>query len=120
MSATSTSLLDGPIEVVHAGIDAVAEAPRAAGAPVTVVDFRPPAGGEPRPMALLSELLSGPSALEIDAANARALARLLASRPHLVAIGVARDVIPGMADDLFLHAGPPVSWERMCGPMRGG
>ncbi|HRY45325.1 MAG TPA: DUF1116 domain-containing protein [Thermoanaerobaculia bacterium] len=119
MSATSTSLLDGPIEVVHAGIDAVAEAPRAAGAPVTVVDFRPPAGGEPRLMALLSELLSGPSALEIDAANARALARLLASRPHLVAIGVARDVIPGMADDLFLHAGPPVSWERMCGPMRG-
>lgn len=119
MSATSTSLLDGPIEVVHAGIDAVAEAPRAAGAPVTVVDFRPPAGGEPRLMALLSELLSGPSALEIDAANARALARLLASRPHLVTIGVARDVIPGMADDLFLHAGPPVSWERMCGPMRG-
>lgn len=119
MSATSTSLLDGPIEVVHAGIDAVAEAPRAAGVPVTVVDFRPPAAGEPRLVALLSELLSGPAALEIDAANARALARLLASRPHLVAIGVARDVVPGMADDLFLHAGPPVSWERMCGPMRG-
>ena len=24
-----------------------------------------------------------------------------------------------MADDLFLHAGPPVTWERMCGPLRG-
>ncbi|HPA50891.1 MAG TPA: DUF1116 domain-containing protein [Thermoanaerobaculia bacterium] len=116
---SATSLLGGPIEVVHAGIDAVAEAPRAAGAPVTVVDFRPPAGGDTRRMALLSELLSGPAAREIDAANARALARLLASRPHLVAIGVARDVVPGMADDLFLHAGPPVTWERMCGPMRG-
>lgn len=119
MSTTSTSLLAGPIEVVHAGIDAVAEAPRAAGAPVTLVDFRPPAGGDPGRMALLSELLSGPAARQIDAANARALARLLASRPHLVAIGVARDVIPGMAEDLFLHAGPPVTWERMCGPMRG-
>jgi len=119
VSTTSPSLLDGPIEVVHAGIDAVAEAPRAAGAPVTVVDFRPPAGGDPRLLAHLSELLSGPAAREIDAANARALSRLLASRPHLVGIGVARDVIPGMADDLFLHAGPPVSWERMCGPMRG-
>ncbi len=119
MSATSPSLLDGPIEVVHAGIDAVAEAPRAAGAAVTVVDFRPPAGGDPRRMALLGELLSPPAAEAIDAANARVLARLLASRPHLVAIGVARDVIPGMADDLFLHAGPPVTWERMCGPMRG-
>ena len=119
MSATSTSLLDGPIEVVHAGIDAVAEAPRAAGAPVTLVDFRPPAGGDPRRMALLGEVLSGPAAREIDAANARAHARLLASRPHLVAIGVAREVVPGMAEDLFLHAGPPVTWERMCGPMRG-
>ena len=119
MSATSTSLLDGPIEVVHAGIDAVAEAPRAAGAPVTLVDFRPPAGGDPRRMALLGEVLSGPAAREVDAANARAHARLLASRPHLVAIGVAREVVPGMAEDLFLHAGPPVTWERMCGPMRG-
>ena len=119
MNAKASALLEGPIEVVHAGIDAVAEAPRATGAPVTLVDFQPPSGGDPRRMALLSELLSGPSAAAIDAANARALARLLASRPHLVGIGVARDVVPGMADDLFLHAGPPVTWERMCGPMRG-
>jgi hypothetical protein len=119
MSPTQSSLLDGPVEVVHAGIDAVAEAPRAAGAPVTIVDFRPPAGGDPRRMALLGELLSPPVAAAIDAANARALARLLASRPHLVGIGTARDVVPGMAEDLFLHAGPPVTWERMCGPMRG-
>ncbi len=119
MSGGTTSLLSGPIGVVHAGIEAVAEAPRATGAPVTLVDFQPPSGGDPRRMALLGELASGPSAREIDAANARALARLLASRPHLVGVGVARDVIPGMADDLFLHAGPPVTWARMCGPMRG-
>ena len=29
------------------------------------------------------------------------------------------DVVPGMRQDLVLHAGPPVTWERMCGPMRG-
>jgi hypothetical protein len=119
VSANAVVLLEGPVEVVHAGIEAVAEAPRAAGAPVTVVDFQPPSGGDPHRMALLAEVLSGPWVPAIDAANVRALARLLASRPHLVGIGVARDVIPGMADDLFLHAGPPVTWERMCGPMRG-
>ena len=119
MSPTAALLLDGAVEVVHAGIDAVAEAPRAAGAPVSTVEFQPPSGGDPRRMALLSGLLSGPAAREIDAANTRALARLLASRPHLVGIGVARDVVPGMAEDLFLHAGPPVTWERMCGPLRG-
>lgn len=118
-NASTSVLLDGRLGVVHAGIDAVAEAPRSTGATVTLVDFEPPSGGDPRRMTLLSEVLSGPKAPEIDAANARALARLLASRPHLVGIGIARDVIPAMAEDLFLHAGPPVTWERMCGPMRG-
>ncbi len=113
------SLLSGPLEIVHLGIDAVAEAPEAAGAHVTRVDFQPPAGGDPERIAALSEVLSGPAASAIDAANARALARLIASRPHLVGIGTARDVIPGMAEDLFLHAGPPIAWERMCGPLRG-
>ena len=119
MNGNAAALLEGPVEVVHAGIDAVAAAARATGAPVTSVDFRPPAGGDLARAALLSELLSGPAAPVVDAANARALARLLASRPHLVGIGVARDVVPGMAEDLFLHAGPPVTWERMCGPLRG-
>ncbi len=118
-AGTVRSLLDGPLRLVHLGLPAVAQAAAAAGARVTHVDFLPPAGGDPRRLSDLSELLSGPSARAVDAANARALARLLASRPHLVAVAVARDVIPGMADDLFLHAGPPVTWERMCGPLRG-
>ncbi len=37
----------------------------------------------------------------------------------LVGLGKARDVIPGMRDNLLLHAGPPISWERASGPMRG-
>jgi len=36
-----------------------------------------------------------------------------------VGMGLARDVIPGMHDQLILHAGPPITWERMCGPQRG-
>ena len=113
------ALLRGPLDVVHVGIDAVAMAPEATGAPVTRVDFRPPAGGDPARIRALSGLLSGPDGRAVDAANGRALARVVASRPHLVGIGIAKDVIPGMSDDLFLHAGPPVTWDRMCGPLRG-
>ena len=119
MKVAAGALLEGPLEIVHLGIDAVAEAPEATGARVTRVDFQPPAGGDPARIRALSELLSGPPARAIDAANARALSRLVASRPHLVGIGMARDLIPGMADGLFLHAGPPISWDRMCGPLRG-
>ena len=32
---------------------------------------------------------------------------------------VARDVIPGMGERTFLHAGPPLEWEHCSGPMRG-
>ena len=56
---------------------------------------------------------------QIDDANGTAIRRVLDATPVLVGIGRARDVIPDMADDLLLHAGPPISWDRMSGPVRG-
>lgn len=57
--------------------------------------------------------------MDIAAANQAALDRILAAQPVLVGIGRALDVIPGMAPDLILHAGPPISWDRASGPLRG-
>jgi hypothetical protein len=57
--------------------------------------------------------------LDIDQANRTAVARMIASRPVLTGVARAREVIPGMADDLLLHAGPPIGWNRMSGPLRG-
>src|SRR5205807_4500126 len=56
---------------------------------------------------------------QIDDANGTAVRRVLEATPVLVGIGRARDVIPDMADDLLLHAGPPILWDRMSGPVRG-
>ncbi|MDP6792755.1 MAG: DUF1116 domain-containing protein, partial [Anaerolineales bacterium] len=55
----------------------------------------------------------------IRQANAIAVERMMAARPILLSVGTARDVIPGMKDNLLLHAGPPIEWEQMSGPMRG-
>lgn len=55
----------------------------------------------------------------IDDANSAAIQRVLDAAPVLIGVGCARDVIPGMADDLLLHAGPPIEWDRMSGPVRG-
>jgi hypothetical protein len=55
----------------------------------------------------------------IDAANAEALRRLLAADPVLVDVIPASDACPRLSDRMILHAGPPIEWERMCGPMRG-
>ncbi len=57
--------------------------------------------------------------MDIEKANLEAVERMMEARPVLVGMGKAIDVIPGMRDNLLLHAGPPVTWERMCGPMRG-
>lgn len=57
--------------------------------------------------------------MDIEQANITAVNRLMEARPILKSVTTARDVIPGMRDNLFLHAGPPIEWERMSGPLRG-
>jgi len=57
--------------------------------------------------------------MRIDEANAIVVERFMEVGPVLVGVAPAIDVIPGMHENLLLHAGPPVSWQRMAGPMRG-
>lgn len=57
--------------------------------------------------------------VDIDRANAQAVERMIEARPVLVGLEKALDVIPGMEENLLLHAGPPINWERASGPLRG-
>ncbi|HEX7973615.1 MAG TPA: DUF1116 domain-containing protein [Anaerolineales bacterium] len=101
-----------PVSVVNLGLESMAQSIREQGLPVVDVDWRPPFSDVPH----LAVTRSG---LDIEAANQEACQRIKQGRPVLVGMGIARDVIPGMHDRMILHAGPPVTWERMCGPQRG-
>jgi hypothetical protein len=57
--------------------------------------------------------------MDIELANQEATQRMMEARPVVTGLGKALDVIPGMREDLLLHAGPPITWERASGPMRG-
>src|SRR2546422_9328836 len=57
--------------------------------------------------------------MRIDEANQLAVKRILDSQPILVGIAPAAEMIPGMRRNLILHAGPPITWDRMSGPLRG-
>lgn len=61
------------------------------------------------------------AALKIDDANREATERMISSRPVLETVATASDVMPALAGDArrLLHAGPPIEWERMSGPLRG-
>jgi hypothetical protein len=105
-----------PFTVINVGAELFAEALRSQGVTVTSVAWRPPAGDP----ALLALLLADPA---IDRANEIAVGRMLAAEPVLVDVQPARTLIPLFREAeggyALLHAGPPISWERMCGPMRG-
>jgi hypothetical protein len=55
----------------------------------------------------------------IDQANQEALRRIIAGEPILVDVIAASQAIAELADHVILHSGPPIGWDRMCGPMRG-
>jgi hypothetical protein len=55
----------------------------------------------------------------IEAANREALRRMEEADPVLVDVRKAADVIPRLGRHMILHAGPPIAWPEMCGPLRG-
>jgi len=105
-------LFGQPLKAVNIGLESFSESLHAQGTEAVQVDWRPPLEG-------YVELTHTRDGVDIDAANAEALERVRTSRPLLVGMGIAKDTIPGMGERMILHAGPPIGWERMCGPTRG-
>jgi succinyl-CoA synthetase alpha subunit len=92
--AIDPAILKQSTSVINIGLESFAESALSQGAQAVHVDCRPPAGGN-------------------------TTTRLMEAKAVLVGLGKARDVIPGMNEDLLLHAGPPIDWGRASGPMRG-
>src|SRR5512139_2509174 len=100
------------LTVVNVGLASMAKSIRDQGVKVIDLDWQPPKDGIPR-------LRATKSGTSMDAANQEVVSRIKRGQTVLVGMGIAQDVIPGMHDHMILHAGPPIDWERMCGPTRG-
>ena len=99
------ALLGGPLRVANIGLESFARDLAANGTAVAQVDWSPP---------------SLPFDEKIEPANSEALRRILAAEPVLADVRRAGELIPQLeAEKLLLHAGPPIEWACMCGPMRG-
>lgn len=108
-----SQLLDTEPVVATAGTDMLAASIEEQGPAVERADWRPPHAGTEEALNVLF------SDDRMRDANEIAINRMLAVRPQFVDVKVARDVFPDMTDRTFLHAGPPLEWERASGPMRG-
>ena len=105
------SPLPSPTTVVTAGAGLLADAVEAQAVATRRVDWQPPQGD---PVALAAVLADG----RRRDANARALDAMLTAEATLVDVRPAHEVLdlqPGQ----FLHAGPPITWDRASGPLRG-
>jgi hypothetical protein len=111
------NLFKQDLSVLNLGLASFAENLRANGAQALQLDWKPPAGGSKVMIEALDRIER--SCVDVDAANRKVAEIILKGKPMLVDIGIAADVVPGMNRTTFLHAGPPITWERMHGPMRG-
>lgn len=111
-----SDLFQKPLQVINVGLSSFADSIKAAGGSVLHLDWTPPAEGDRDAGTALAWLVNHPV---IEQANQTALERFFAASPVVTGVKPARDVIPGMEEKLLLHAGPPITWDRMCGPMQG-
>ena len=109
---TLTDLVRREPAVAAAGADLLADAVAAQAVSVTRVDWQPPMPGTSDDLAVVAA-----DPLRADA-NARAVAAVLDVQAMLVDVLPAADVL-GLGRGDFLHAGPPIDWDRASGPMRG-
>ncbi len=107
-------LFNKELKVINTGLISFKENLEKTGTQVIQVDWRPPVGINEKITKKIKNNLS-----EIEKANQKALKIILNGKPVLIGLEKAIDVIPGMKKNLILHAGPPVTWDRMCGPTRG-
>jgi hypothetical protein len=70
-------------------------------------------------MRTINHLQGRTMTMDIEKANTEAVNRMMEAQPVLAGLGKAIDVVPGMHENLLMHAGPPITWERASGPMRG-
>src|SRR5690606_3319926 len=112
MTTPLADLLGTEPRAVTAGVDLFREALTQQAVPTEPVEWRPPLAGTEQS---LMPVMADPRRVS---ANARAVERMLGSTAELVDVRPARDVL-GLQPGEFLHAGPPLTWERASGPMRG-
>lgn len=111
------TLFTQPLKVVNVGLQSFAGTIQNVGGEVIALHWQPPAQGNIDAGLHLAELLNHPL---VEQANQIAMARYLSAQPVLVDVMYAREAIAAMAErKRILHAGPPIRWENMCGPMKG-
>lgn len=111
------------LRVIALGVEAFDRAFTETATPMIRLDWRPPAAGRTDLVDILfaieTKLVDDAGDSLVEAANQEAFSRIQKGRPVVKRLRPANECIPGMTKTSIFHAGPPIHWDNMCGPMRG-
>lgn len=113
----SSDLLSSKSCVINLGLLSFADTLKNKGLDVLDLDWAPPASGDSEMTRLLFQCEI--NADKINSANKKAAEIIIGGQPVLIGVKAARDVVPGIKDFTVFHAGPPIPYNEMCGPMKG-
>ena len=102
--------------IINVGLRSFADTIVEVGAKAVQLDWQPPAGGDRALGMQLAALVNHPA---VEAANRQAYAAYLEAQPVVIGVAQAGKVLPDVSGRMVLHAGPPIPFEQMCGPMQG-
>ena len=111
-----SNLFDSKLSTVTLGIEDFANNLKKAQGDVLNLCWQPPCKSNPQDAMLLAKLIDNE---KITQANKIAFNKYLNAQPVLKKIASAKDVIPNFSEKKILHSGPPIPFEKMCGPMQG-
>ena len=118
---TARQPLGRDLKVINIGLSLFSETLKQVNVPVVDLDWQPPAQGDPhctRILRMAQAAIPHSKQQDIEKANRTALLRIIDAEPILVDVAPAREVMPQLQKGVLLHAGPPIDWPEMCGPMR--
>ncbi len=114
-----TTLFTTDLKVINVGLEKFTEDIKIQGGQSVQLDWAPPGLGHPEVIEALTILERPENMKKIQEANQNVFEMITSSSIFLTGFGQAIDVIPGMKKNMILHAGPPITWDRMNGPMQG-
>lgn len=109
-------LLNSKPRIVNIGLASFTESILAYGGSTIQYDWKPLAGGNRKLISILNQL----TAVEtIDQSNQEVIGLMKSSQPFLMDVVPAKSAIDILNGKVLLHAGPPIKYEEMTGPMQG-
>lgn len=109
-------LLTSKPRIINIGVSSFTDSIVEYGGKAVQYDWKPIAGGNKQLIKVLNALAK---IEEIEKANNEVIDKMKSSQPFLMDVVPAKSVIEILNNKVLLHAGPPIEFKDMTGPMQG-